>query len=245
MKGTILITLLAAGLLCAGCATPPPDVSRDIQAIQKQLADNSQKLDASRDTIMKELEAMKKAVADLSELAQNQQKTNQRLESQMEIIQKSLASPKGGPGAQGNLGPLVDAGMNLMTDFRNRQADQLTETLKLDDDQKAKVKAAMEAGHEALRKTMTELRETGKVDPDKWRKAIEDSRSQTDEELKKILTPEQMTEYKKTQEKWRDRGRSGWGRHQEGRNESATDQSARPGEKSAAPDANTGNAEHK
>jgi len=81
----------------------------------------------------------------------------------------------------------------------NKHLQQMTKRLKLTDDQAAKVKSIMEA----QRAQASELRAKYKGQPvtteskAEMKKAREDLRADTEAKLSQVLTPDQMTEWKK------------------------------------------------
>ena len=108
--------------------------------------------------------------------------------------QPGMGGP-GGPGGPGNFDPEQMAQM---------RADRMKETLKLNEDQYAKVLALYKAENEE----MTKMMEQG-GQPD--REAFEKRREAQKAEFKKILTEDQYKQYEEEQSKMRRRGPGGPG----------------------------------
>lgn len=204
------LTLLAVGLACGGCASVTDMKALDQKAtgLEKQVAALEQRGAAEEKAIAgltAELAGARKTLEQLQQQADNQAKTNRRLEAMLaqrteRTGDSAMQPPEGRPGA----------GRDRGVEWRERQFAQVSEALKLTDDQKEKVKAVMTEAAESMRKTITEMREAGgEIDRDKMRKAMEDLRARNTETMKTLLTPEQMEEYKKLEERMMNRGPMG------------------------------------
>jgi Spy/CpxP family protein refolding chaperone len=198
MRSSILAALLVMGLVCGGCAsvnTAQKELIQKTDALAKQNADLAQRLDAQdkaiRDLTTK-VDDIAKIVERLEQQGENQGKVNRTMEAMLAQIERGAQGNPGGPGA-GPGGDLRDRA----AEWRERQLAQLSETLKLTDDQKEKVKVVMSQAQENVRKAMTEMRQSGQFDRDKMRETTEKLRNDTTEAMKGILTPEQMDGYKK------------------------------------------------
>ena len=93
--------------------------------------------------------------------------------------------------------------------------EQMTEQLKLTDDQKPKVKEVLEGGQ----KKMAELRNDSSLSADDRREKMASIRTDEDKKLKAILTPEQQEKWQKMREEFRGRG----GKKGEAKKESSGD----------------------
>ena len=88
-----------------------------------------------------------------------------------------------------------------------QQLTQLTEVLKLTDEQKPKIKAALEEQN----KKMQELRGDTALSPEDLRAKRQTITQDTNKKLKEILTAEQFKKYEEWQQQQRGRGRGGAG----------------------------------
>jgi len=82
-----------------------------------------------------------------------------------------------------------------------RQMERLTEDLKLTDEQKPKIKAALEATN----KKMQELREAG-TPREEMREKMRSAREAQDKKFKEVLTADQYSQYEKLREQMRQGG---------------------------------------
>jgi DNA repair exonuclease SbcCD ATPase subunit len=165
MRSVILAGLLVMGLVCGGCAsfsTAQKELTQKVDALGKQNADLVQRLDAQEKAIRDitaKLADIGKNIEQLQQQGENQGKTNRRIEAKLEQLDRVAqdnAGRDGGPG-QPPGGPRGDRG----AEWRERQFTQLSETLKLTDDQKQKAKVVVDQARENVRKTMDEMRQSG------------------------------------------------------------------------------------
>jgi len=202
------VMLLAAGLVCGGCASFNSGVrglNQRADALEKQTKDQDQRL-ASQDKAVNDLTTevtnLKKMLEELRQQEENQAKTNRMLESRLQMGQGPAiaGNPDGGPA-----GPGKDRG----AEWRERAFNQMAESLKLTDEQKEQTKKVMTQSQEKMRQKMTEMRDAGAFDRDKMRAVMEEANKDAETEMQKILTPEQMVEYKNMREKQMARGPGG------------------------------------
>jgi hypothetical protein len=198
MRSSVLAALLVMGLVCGGCATSgtaQKELTQKTDALAKQNADIAQRLDAQekalRDLTTKVAD-IGKIVEQLQQQAENQGRTNRRIEAMLAQMERGPQANVGGPGA----GPAGDM-RERAAEWRERQLTQLSETLKLTDDQKEKTKVIMSQAQENMGKAVAEMRQSGSIDRDKMRETREKIRNDTTEAMKGVLTPEQMEGYKK------------------------------------------------
>ncbi len=205
MRRTLLVSLAVAGLAGSGCTSmkDAQALNKQVEAMGTQLAAQEQKIGDAEKTITglkDEIAALKKKTDELKLMADNQARTNVRLGALLSEARRGGPQPGGeepGAGQPGNRGQ----------DWRQRQMDQMGERLKLSDDQKEKVKAALAKSEETLRKTMEDMRQPGQQpDRDKMREAWNKNRTETEEAVKKILTAEQFAEYEKLRDQIMQRG---------------------------------------
>jgi biopolymer transport protein ExbB/TolQ len=208
MRSSILAGLLVMGLVCGGC-TSLTELTQKTDALAKQNRDLVQRLDA-QDKAMRDLttkvDDIAKIIEKVEQQSENQGRANRRIEAQLQQLDR------GGPD---------NAGMKeKAAEWRERQLAQLSETLKLTDDQKEKTKTIMNKAQENMGKTMAEMRQSGSIDRDKVREAREKIRNDTTEAMKGILAPDQMDGYKKYLDALEkaQQGRRGGDRHDEQNN---------------------------
>lgn len=209
MKGTLVASLAAAGLIGGGCAsmTDVQALNVRVETLGKQVAGLEQKMGASEKVAseMKDaVTALKKTTEELKEAVDNQARINVRLESMLAQARSRENATQ--PAAGGNVAAGSQPGSRAQ-DWRQRQIDQAAETLKLNDEQKQAVQTALTKAEETMHKAMAEMRESGQpIDRDKMRASMQKSKAEIDEAMKKALSAEQFAEYQKLMEQMQHRG---------------------------------------